>query len=82
VQEQVDLAIRKVKLGEGSAAAEHLGRAVHAMADLGASRVVLACTELPLAVAAPSPGGPATVLDPTDLLAAAVVRECLSAEPQ
>lgn len=79
VQEQVDVAIRKVKLDTPTAAAEHLRRAVEAMAEEGSARIVLACTELPLAAAQLAPG-PAEVLDPTDLLAAAVVRECLDAE--
>ncbi|HEX4249857.1 MAG TPA: hypothetical protein VH008_18475 [Pseudonocardia sp.] len=50
------------------------------MADVGVSRIVLACTELPLAAACLPSGEPGELLDPTDLLAAAVVRECLSDE--
>ena len=79
-QELVDLAIRQVKLGDAHAGAEHLRRATHAMAEVGVSRIVLACTELPLAAACLPPGEPGELLDPTDLLAAAVVRECLSHE--
>ncbi len=76
VQEQVDLAIGKVKLNEVKAAAEHLGYAVEAMARAGSTRIVLACTELPLAADLLAPG-PVELLDPTDLLARAVARECV-----
>jgi aspartate racemase len=79
-QDRVDLAIREVKLGDAHAAAGHLLGAVATMTELGVSRIVLACTELPLAAAHLPSGGRAEILDPTDLLAAAVVRECLSSE--
>jgi aspartate racemase len=73
LQQQVDLAIKKVKQGDTMAAAEHLGLVVR---ELSTSAVVLACTELPLAV--PFIPGPCEVdlIDPTVLLADAVIREC------
>jgi aspartate racemase len=80
IQERVDVAIRKVKLADATVAAEHLRHAVETMAGAGSSRIVLACTELPVAAAHLAPG-PVELLDPTDLLATAVVRECLDTEP-
>lgn len=79
VQEQVDMAIRKVKLADVATATEHLRHAMEAMAQAGSSRLVLACTELPVA-AAHLARSPMVLLDPTDLLATAVVRECLGTE--
>lgn len=73
VQKQTDLAIRNIKQADLQAGAEHLRRAVQAMADAGSTRIVLACTELPLA-AAHLTLSPIELLDPTELLAAAAIR--------
>lgn len=69
-QQQVDLAIAAVKRGDAAAGGEYLSAALPE-----APLIVLACTELPLAAAnvvAPSH----ELLDPTDLLADAVIRAC------
>ncbi|MEF9915621.1 amino acid racemase [Streptomyces sp. P5-A9] len=78
-QAQVDFAIKKVKQGDSMAAAWHLGKAVGAMTEADASLVVLACTELPLAARYLCGARRAALLDPTDLVADAVIRECRSA---
>ncbi|MFF0515549.1 aspartate/glutamate racemase family protein [Streptomyces sp. NPDC004250] len=80
-QWQVDLAIRKVKEGNQEDAGRHLDKAVHAMARTDASLIVLACTELPLAARHLTPEGSTDLLDPTDLLADAVIRECGGTPP-
>ncbi|MGH3628995.1 MAG: aspartate/glutamate racemase family protein, partial [Sciscionella sp.] len=79
IQRVVDGAIAGVKSGDLSGAGAQLDAALRSMASRGAGTIVLACTELPLARRNdddPAPGG---VLDPTDLLADAVVRHCLLA---
>lgn len=76
-QVQVDLAIKKVKQGNPEAAGVHLDNAVRAMTGADAPLIVLACTELPLAARHLSGARGAALLDPTDLLADAVIRECL-----
>jgi aspartate racemase len=76
VQEHVDVAIKKVKEGDLAVAGQHLSKVVEALAGEGASPIVLACTELPLAVPFLPEPERAELLDPTDLLADAVVREC------
>ncbi|KES03126.1 hypothetical protein BU52_32250 [Streptomyces toyocaensis] len=80
-QVQVDLAIKKVKQGDPEAAGVHLDKAVRAMAGNEGRLIVLACTELPLAARFLSASRGAPLLDPTDLLADAVVRECLGPYP-
>ncbi|MET9265863.1 amino acid racemase [Amycolatopsis sp. NPDC004079] len=67
-QTAVDAAVAAVKRGDLTGGAAHFDRA---LADVDASLSVLACTELPL-VARHASG----VLDPTDLLADAVIRGC------
>ncbi|MDI6521450.1 amino acid racemase [Streptomyces coelicoflavus] len=80
-QWQVDLAIKKVKQGNPRAAGQHLDNAVRAMARTDASTIVLACTELPLAARHLTAAGGPALLDPTDLLADAVIRECHGTPP-
>ncbi|WP_399896266.1 aspartate/glutamate racemase family protein [Streptomyces sp. BBFR51] len=75
-QWQVDLAIRKVKQGNPEEAGQHLDNAVRAMARTDANLIVLACTELPLAARHLTAVGHSELLDPTDVLADAVIREC------
>ena len=71
VQQEVDQAVAAVKRGENDAAGAHLDRAVNA---LDAALTVLACTELPLAARHGTTAG--ELLDPTDLLADAMIRAC------
>ncbi|WP_020496683.1 aspartate/glutamate racemase family protein [Sciscionella marina] len=73
VQQDIDLAIRRVKSGDRAGALLAGERAVRAMGDAGI--LVLACTELPIALR--GSGNAARLLDPTELLARAVVRNCL-----
>lgn len=77
MQDHVDIAIKKVKEGDFAAAGQHLRKVVDALAGQGASPIVLACTELPLAVPCLPVPERMELLDPTDLLADAVVRVCL-----
>ncbi|MFF3291281.1 aspartate/glutamate racemase family protein [Streptomyces sp. NPDC003023] len=81
VQVQVDRAIEKVKQGDSMAAARNLDTALKAMARAGASPVVLACTELPLAARYLYGSRHSVLLDPTDLAADAVIRECRGTRP-
>lgn len=71
-QSQVDSAIKLVKQGDPVAAGWHLGNAVGAMT---APVTLLACTELPLAAQHLPPELRTTLLDPTDLLVDAIIRE-------
>lgn len=74
-QTDVDLAIKGVKQGDPGAAGAHLGHAVRALGSAGATLIVLACTELPLAAGHLTEPHTA-LLDPTELLADAIIREC------
>ena len=74
MQQQVAEAIAMVKSGGTRSARALVESAVGHLRDVGADVVVLACTELPLALAGSDVDLGDTVLDPTDLLAAAVVR--------
>lgn len=76
MQDHVDAAIRAVKQGEIRTAGKHLQIVVDALAEVGSSPVVLACTELPLATSLLREPWQVELVDPTDLLADAVVREC------
>lgn len=76
MQDRLDVAIKKVKEGDLASAGRNLQTVAEALAREGASPVVLACTELPLAVPCLPAPERAELLDPTDLLADAVVREC------
>ncbi|WP_037363438.1 aspartate/glutamate racemase family protein [Amycolatopsis orientalis] len=67
-QREVDFAVAAVKRGDRAGGAAHFARA---LAQVDAPLSVLACTELPLAA-----GKTTGVLDPTDLLADAVIRRC------
>jgi aspartate racemase len=71
VQRDVDEAVAAVKRTAIDEAAGHLERALHA---LDAPLTVLACTELPLAARHVS--APGDLLDPTDLLADAMIAAC------
>lgn len=78
-QRSVDAAVREVKRGAPGVAREHAVDGVHRVVRRGAEAVVLACTELPLALPADARDGLPPLADPTDELAMAVVRECLGA---
>lgn len=70
-QEEVDQAVAAVKRGDARDGGAHLDRA---LAALNTPLTVLACTELPLAARFSTGGG--ELLDPTDLLADALIRCC------
>jgi len=78
-QAEVMRAIRLVKAGRTDEAAVILGREAEALAARGCSHIAMACTEIPLALAALDNDIGAALLDPTDLLAQACVRSCLAA---
>ncbi|MDN4999686.1 aspartate/glutamate racemase family protein [Bradyrhizobium sp. GCM10027634] len=77
-QAEVMRAIRLVKAGHTDEAAGILGREAEALAARGCSHIAMACTEIPLALAALDSDIGAALLDPTDLLAQACVRSCLT----
>jgi aspartate racemase len=73
-QQLVDRAIAAVKAGDtGSAASDPLVAAARALAGAGADVLLAACTEIPLALTAAQ--SPVPLLDPTQVLAEAAVRE-------
>lgn len=76
-QRAAELAIRRVKSGETPAARPPAEDAVRSLADAGADVVVLACTELPVALRDSDHDTLPPLIDPTTVLARAVVRECL-----
>ncbi|SFK15278.1 amino acid racemase [Bradyrhizobium sp. Gha] len=78
-QTEVMRAIRLVKAGLNEEAAGILGREAEALAARGCSHIAMACTEIPLALAALDSDIGAALLDPTDLLAQACVRSWLAA---
>jgi aspartate racemase len=71
VQQDVDEAVAAVKRGEDAPAAAHLDAALRA---LDVALTVLVCTELPLAAKHITAAG--ELLDPTDLLADAMIAAC------
>ncbi|MFI5614368.1 aspartate/glutamate racemase family protein [Amycolatopsis sp. NPDC051903] len=75
-QQCVDEAVREVKRGALDAARKHAEEAVRRVADAGAEAVVLACTELPLALPAGERDGLPPLADPADALAVSVVSRC------
>lgn len=75
-QQAVDRAIQLVKAGEMSSAQAPAEFAVRSLADAGADVVVLACTELPVALRDGDCDSLPTLVDPTEVLARAVIREC------
>ncbi|MBR0724881.1 aspartate/glutamate racemase family protein [Bradyrhizobium manausense] len=77
-QAEVMRAIRLVKAGCTDEAAVILGREAEALAARGCSHIAMACTEIPLALAALDRDVSAALLDPTDILAQACVRSCLA----
>jgi aspartate racemase len=73
-QHLVDRAIGAVKAGDtGRAASDPLVTAARALAAAGAEVLLAACTEIPLALTAAQ--APVPLLDPTQVLAEAAVRE-------
>ena len=70
----IEPAIRAVKAGEVGRAREPLDHAIRALEDRGAEAIVLACTELPLALEGSVSRGGRHVIDSTRCLALA----CLS----
>jgi aspartate racemase len=77
-QAEVMRAIRLVKAGDVGAATIILSRAANALVAAGCSHVAMACTEIPLALAAVDGDLKRRLLDPTDMLARACVRSCLA----
>lgn len=78
-QAALDLAIRYVKGGHFSAASRTATAVADAFIGRGISRILLACTELPIALSGVLAAGDPHYVDPTDVLARAVVRECTAA---
>lgn len=76
-QRLVDLAIRHVKSADAPAAQPFVEEAARRLSTAG-DVVVLACTELPVALRDANLGGLPPLIDPTTVLARAVVRECLA----
>ncbi len=72
-QDVVD-AIARIKIGDVAGAAPGLGRAIEAQLEAGAQAVILACTELPLALPYLTADLAAHSIDATDALARACVR--------
>jgi aspartate/glutamate racemase len=73
------VAIKAVKAGDlGPAVRKRVRDAAAALIRRGADAIVLGCTELPLVMGPQD--APVPVLDGTDLLAAATVREALPEE--
>lgn len=75
-QAALDLAIRYVKGGYFNAARSIAADVAEGFLERGANRVLLACTELPIALSGVLAAGDPQFVDPTDVLARAVVREC------
>lgn len=73
-QDIVDRAIACVKRGDAAAARPLVEEAAAALGARGAEQVVLACTELPVAVGPEIARADTSMIDPTDLLACGVVR--------
>ncbi|GGB26061.1 aspartate racemase [Flexivirga endophytica] len=78
-QAALDLAIRYVKGGYFGAASRLATDVANAFVDRGLTRILLACTELPIAMSATLATGDPRFVDPTDVLARAVVRQCCPA---
>lgn len=81
-QQAVDAAIRLVKAGDPAAAQKHALEAVRRMANAGVEALVLACSELPLALRGCAEPPDMDLVDPTDLLARAAVRRYLAESPR
>lgn len=77
-QAEVMRAIRLVKAGHTDEAAGILGREAETLAAKGCSHIAMACTEIPLALAALDNDLGAALLDPTEMLAQACVKSCLA----
>jgi aspartate racemase len=79
-QARVTAAILAVKAGDlGPTGREHVRAVAAALAARGAQVIVLGCTEIPLVT---DPDAlPVPVLDGTEILAAAAIREAVSADP-
>lgn len=73
-QAAVSAAIRLVKAGRVAEATPLLEAQVRALAEAGCDRVVMACTEIPLALAGSDPSG--LLVDATEALARACVAAC------
>lgn len=76
---QVDAGIRLAKAGRILEAAELLLRAERELIEMGADAVVLACTEVPIALAGTASTGDALRVDSVDSLARHVVERFLAA---
>ena len=66
-------AVRLVKAGQGAQARPLLEAAAAGLVAEGCRQVVMACTEIPLALADPAGPASAVLLDATDALARACV---------
>jgi aspartate racemase len=84
VQAEVNAAIRDVKRGQLDTAGHHavasVRRLVDGMAGSPLDAVVLACTELPVALGDRDLAGLPPLVDPTEQLAIAVVTACVGAD--
>lgn len=77
-QAEIMRAIRLVKAGNIDQAAAALIREARTLVARGCSHVAMACTEIPLALAAVDTDLRQKLLDPTELLARACVKSCLA----
>ena len=78
-QAEVMRAIGLVKGGDVAAARGILDRQARALIAAGCDRVVMACTEIPLALTGDASVQAERLIDPTDALALAAVRACTCA---
>jgi len=76
-QAEVVRAIALVKRGGVAEASEILRPRVEALVAAGCRRVVMACTEIPIALAGAESALSAALLDPTEALARACIAACL-----
>lgn len=74
LRESIAEGIGLVKAGQAAQARAPFLAVVEALAAAGAERVLLACTEVPVGLAAAGAALPPSALDPTDALARACVR--------
>jgi aspartate racemase len=74
--------IRLVKAGDLAAGQSILEQQAWALLDRGCSKVVMACTEIPVALADSNPALDSTLIDPTEALAGACAAWCIGAEAE
>lgn len=74
-QQRIDLAIEQVKAGDIGAAGAYVADATRRLQEAGVHRVVLACTELSVALRGTDTSGLPLLIDPSEVLAAAVLSQ-------